>query len=109
MKTLYVRTEYKVYKDCFLRVGRYWSDGSISVTIWNKNDGCIASVTTSLNDHSLREDEAYVDTNNCPWAVLFLERNGFAKRTGIEGRSGYCKYPVMMFNRKKMEEYEEDK
>ncbi len=69
MKTLDVKINYRTYKECFLRVERYWHDGSISLTIWNQNDGCVARVTTCLVDHSLREDEAYVDANNCPWAA----------------------------------------
>ena len=107
MKTLDVKTNYRTYKECFLRVERYWHDGSISLTIWNQNDGCVARVTTCLVDHSLREDEAYVDANNCPWAVAFLEKNGFAKRTGKKRRSGYCEYPLMKFDTTKMLMYEE--
>lgn len=107
MKTLDVKTNYRTYKECFLRVERYWHDGSISLTIWNQNDGCVARVTTCLVDHSLREDEAYVDANNCPWAVAFLEKNGFAKRTGKKRRSGYCEYPLMKFGTTKMLMYEE--
>ena len=41
MKTLDVKTNYRTYKECFLRVERYWHDGSISLTIWNQNDGCL--------------------------------------------------------------------
>lgn len=107
MKTLDVKINYRTYKECFLRVERYWHDGSISLTIWNQNDGCVARVTTCLADHSLREDEAYVDANNCPWAVAFLEKNGFAKRTGKKRRSGYCEYPLMKFDTTKMLMYEE--
>lgn len=32
MKTLDVKTNYRTYKECFLRVERYWHDGSISQT-----------------------------------------------------------------------------
>lgn len=71
-------------------------------------DGPIARVTTCLCDHSLAEDEAYVDTNNCPWAVALLEENGFAERTGRTRRSGYCEYPAMKFDRSKMAEFEEE-
>ena len=63
---------------------------------------------TCLCDHSLAEDEAYVDTNNCPWAVALLEENGFAERTGRTRRSGYCEYPAMKFDRSKMAEFEEE-
>lgn len=52
------------------------------------------------------ENEAYVDTNNCPWVVNFLETKGLAKSTGRMRRSGYCTYPAMKFDREKMEEFE---
>ena len=80
----------------------------VAVEIYNRWDGPIARVTTCLCDHSLAEDEAYVDTNNCPWAVALLEENGFAERTGRTRRSGYCEYPAMKFDRSKMAEFEEE-
>ena len=73
MASLNVKTEYSEYKDCKLRVGKYVEDNSVAVEIYNRWDGPIARVTTCLCDHSLAEDEAYVDTNNCPWAVALLE------------------------------------
>lgn len=94
--------------DCKLRVGKYVEDNSVAVEIYNRWDGPIARVTTCLCDHSLAEDEAYVDTNNCPWAVALLEENGFAERTGRTRRSGYCEYPAMKFDRSKMAEFEEE-
>lgn len=66
MASLNVKTEYSEYKDCKLRVGKYVEDNSVAVEIYNRWDGPIARVTTCLCDHSLSEDEAYVDTNNCP-------------------------------------------
>lgn len=73
MASLNVKTEYSEYKDCKLRVGKYVEDNSVAVEIYNRWDGPIARVTTCLCDHSLAEDEAYVDTTNCPWAVELLE------------------------------------
>ena len=102
MASLNVKTEYSEYKDCKLRVGKYVEDNSVAVEIYNRWDGPIARVTTCLCDHSLAEDEAYVDTNNCPWAVELLEENGFAERTGRTRRSGYCEYPAMKFDRKRL-------
>lgn len=55
---------------------------------------------------ALSENEAYVDTNNCPWVVDFLEAKGLAKSTGRTRRSGYCIYPSMKFDREKMAEFE---
>lgn len=108
MTSLNVKTEYSEYKDCKLRVGKYVEDNGVAVEIYNRWDGPIARVTTCLCDHSLAEDEAHVDTNNCPWAVALLEENGFAERTGRTRRSGYCEYPAMKFERSKMAEFEEE-
>ena len=104
-----VKTEYSKYQDCKLRIGRYVEDNSLAVEIWSRFDGAIAEVTICLCDHSLAEDEAYIDINNCPWAVELLEENGFAERVGRTRISGYCEYPAMKFDRGKMAEFEEER
>ena len=109
MASFDVKTEYSEYKDCKLRVGKYVEDNSVAVEIYNRWDGPIARVTTCLCDHSLAEDEAYVDINNCPWAVALLGR----KRICGENRA-YSEEAVtanirqMKFNRSKMAEFEEE-
>lgn len=109
MRTLNVITSYSIYKNCKLRLGEYISDGSLAVEIYNDQDGEIASLTVYLCDPTLPENVAYVDTNNCPWAVAFLEENGLAEKTGRTKRSGYCVYPAMKFNREKIAQFEEDR
>lgn len=69
MATLDIETSYSAYKNCMLRLGRYMSDGSLAVEIYNMQDGEIARVTVCLRDTTLGENESYVDTNNCPWAT----------------------------------------
>ena len=102
----------KPYMDCHFELGRYIADNSISVLIRNCF-GAIARITVCLGSSStkglnLANDSNFVDTNNCPWVVDFLESNGFGKRTGIFGESGYCEYPLMTFDIKKLQEYSED-
>lgn len=109
MKVFDVKTSYSEYKDCYLKAGKYVEDGSVAVELWNRYDGPIARVTTCLCDPLLDDDESYIDTNNCPWAVKLLEEKGFAKRTGRTRKSGYCEYPAMKFDRDKMREYEEER
>lgn len=87
MASLNVKTEYSEYKDCKLRVGKYVEDNSIAVEIYNRWDGPIARVTTCLCDHSLAEDEAYVDTNNCPWAVVFWKKTDLRREPGVLGEA----------------------
>lgn len=44
---------------------------------------------------SLR-NAAYIDTNNCYFAQQLLEQ-GIAKDTGLKKRSGFCEYPLWVF------------
>lgn len=53
MGFLNVKTNYSVYKNCMLRLGRYMSDGSLAVEIYNRQDGEIARLTTCLCDPTL--------------------------------------------------------
>ena len=41
---------------------------------------------------------AYVNTNNIPEIDRWLEENGIAENTGINTISGFCTYPLMVFN-----------
>lgn len=106
MAVLEVKTNFGVYENCILQVAKYQADNSIAVEIWSCEEGPIARLTVCLDDKSLGKDEAYVDTNNCPWAIDFLKEYGFAEETGKTKASGYCIYPMMKFNRDKMCEYE---
>ena len=106
MAVLEVKTSYATYDDCVLAVGQYQMDGSIAVEIVSKREGPVARLTVCLCDPSLGEDESYIDTNNCPWAVDFLQSKDLAKMAGKTRRSGYCVYPTMKFNRDKLAEFE---
>ena len=44
------------------------------------------------------EQTAYVDTNNIPEIDRWLEENGIAEDTGVRTVSGFCTYPLMVFN-----------
>lgn len=100
---MYVKTSYKKYEGCWLEVCEYQMDGSTAVKIWSPEDGPVATITTCLADPFIEEGESYVDTNNCPWAMKFIERYGLGEMTGETGRSGYCTYPKVRWNREKLE------
>ena len=88
MAFLEVKTKFAVYKDCFLQVARYQADNSRAIELWNREDGPIACITVCIAGSMLAEDEVVLDTNNCPWAVEFVESNDFGKDTGRRVRSG---------------------
>lgn len=106
MASLEVKTSFGVYKNCVLQVAKYQADDSMAIEIWNSEEGPIARITVCLEDKQLGSDEAYVDTNNCPWVLDFLKEYELAEETGVMRSSGYCIYPKMKFNRDKMREYE---
>ena len=58
MASLEVKTEWAVYKDCFLQVARYQADNSRAIDIWNNEDGPIARITVCITGSGLAEDEA---------------------------------------------------
>ena len=99
-----LRTDFGVYEGVYLKIGRYYGDNSVAIQAWNMMDGAIATLTVCLCDKSLQDGEAYIDTNNCPWAVDFIEREGLGKRTGRIGHSGFCSYPVVKFDVQKVME-----
>lgn len=57
---------------------------------------------------------AFVDTNNYPGAIEFIEKYQLGEKTEFEAKSGFCTYPLYLFNAEKlrklcpegMEEYE---
>lgn len=102
-----LKTSYRTYENVFLQVGKYQADDSIAIQAWNQKDGPIATITVCLCDRSLGENEAYIDSNNCPWAVEFIQKYNLGKITGRTGRSGYCTYPVVRFNMEQLTKHKE--
>ena len=46
----------------------------------------------------------YVDINNCPELEDFIVQHGLGEFTGLVGSSGFCSYPLYMFNVEKLRE-----
>ena len=70
--------------------------------------------TVNLGEFIGQKFCTYVDTNNYPDVSAFLEENNIATKTPFKKRSGFCEYPLYMFNpelvaetiaRKDLEEY----
>lgn len=43
------------------------------------------------------KNAAYADTNNCPWIKELVEA-GVVKDTGFTKQSGFCEYPLYLFD-----------
>ena len=47
---------------------------------------------------------AYIDTNNLPEAIQFIEEHNLGEFTNIVGLSGFCEYPLYMFHPDRLRE-----
>lgn len=113
MKTVEIKSAWsdEVYKVFFYR-DSYESNNRLFLGLGCVGEGYCepyADVTVNIPEAFLTgedfEDCAFVDTNNMPNIVSWLESNGFAKRTGMEACSGYCRYPEMKFDFEKIKPY----
>lgn len=43
-------TDFGSYRNIELRAGHYVYDGSLAVYIWDRFEGCVAKITTCLDD-----------------------------------------------------------
>lgn len=103
MKTFEIETPYGKYEGLSLTKGRYQGKAP-AIQIWTDEGELFATPTINLQDNSLAENEAYLDTNNCPWAVEFVENNKLGERTGKTRGKGFCTYPLVRFDMEKLNE-----
>ena len=82
----------------------YARDNSLAVILIDtKVDDIFDCLTVNIAESILLKDnEAFVDTNNNPWATEFIEDNKLGKFTGRYGHSGYCTYPLYQFDLQKL-------
>ena len=100
-----IETEYRTYENVFLRVERYMADSSLCILLYNRDYAVIAKLTTCLDDKNLKDNESYIDTNNCPWAIDFIREYKLGELTGKKRVSGYCTYPVVKFDMDEIQKY----
>ena len=87
-------------------IHRYASNNTLAIELVIDDTGeCFDTLTVNIaGSDSNNEDEAYVDINNCPWALAFIQDNDLGKPTGMYGFSGYCCYPQYKFDLSKLNE-----
>ena len=100
-------TGYGTYDNIFLRSYYYITDYRLCIKAFNHEDGEIATLTKCLCDHDLEDNETYLDTNNCPWVVDFIEQYKIGSLTGEQRKTGYCTYPVAKINMDELKKYME--
>lgn len=87
-----------------------YADGkSLAVLLYTEDGEDYADITVNISETKIwgGDDKAFVDTNNCPWAIDFIEENGIGTPVGHIGHSGFCTYPLYMFNLDKFDKEED--
>ena len=104
---LELKTKFGTTENVTLTVNTYVDNNSLYVGMTTMEDGFpepYCDVTVNLLS-SVPPYCAFVDTNNMPELEDFLVKNKIAEFTGIEQRSGYCSYPLYLFDAEKMREF----
>ena len=109
-KVFTIDTEYGKF-DAILTEERYLNGGALAVEALVVEDGAVvepfATLTVNLDGEAATAQDAeraYLDTNNNPWAPEFVTKNGIARPTVIAARSGFCTYPLFLWDTTKFYE-----
>ena len=89
-----------------LTVNSYNNNRSLYVGLTTTEDGFpepFGNVTVNLTT-SVPAYCAFVDTNNMPELEDFLVKNGIAEFTGLSQQSGFCQFPLYLFDAEKLRE-----
>ena len=82
-----------------LRKAAYRFGNTLAVIMDEVESGDEYGVLTVNLSHEIQDGyAAFVDTNNIPGIVTWLEEQGIARNTGFLGRSGFYTYPLMLFD-----------
>lgn len=101
---LELKTQFGTTENVTLTVNTYVDNNSLYVGMTTMEEGFpepYGDVTVNLLT-SVPPYCAFVDTNNMPELEDFLVKNGIAEFTGLMQRSGYCSYPLYLFDGEKM-------
>lgn len=87
-----------------LEIGYYRKPKRLALQLYVVEDGTLvepyATVSVNLPEENCGEWEFFVDSNNCPWAMDWLMKNGIAEPCYVYGFSGYCCYPMMRLSKR---------
>jgi hypothetical protein len=72
---------------------------NLAVTLADVNTGeALATLTVNLGEFISIRNGTYIDTNNLPHIDRWLEDNGIVWFNGLTMQSGYCTYPMLVFD-----------
>lgn len=103
---LIYHSEYGGDSEIQLEVQQYANNGRIAIFMLTNEEGYpehYGSLTVNI-DAPAPAYCGYLDTNNLSNAEKFVTENGLGEFTGLTGRSGFCVFPLYLFNAEKLRE-----
>lgn len=97
-----LKTEFGNYKVAPV-MHKYQNNNTLAIELELESGEPFSRLTVNLDgNNKLKDNEAFVDTNNCPEAMTFIRENDLGKPSGGLGFSGFCAYPRYEFNLDKL-------
>lgn len=103
---LELKTQFGTTEQVSLEINTYLNNGNMYIGLTSMGDEYpepYGDVTVNLGVE-VPDFCGYVDTNNMPELEQFLIDNDIGEFTGLCQRSGFCVYPLYMFNVDKLRE-----
>ena len=100
-----IKTDFGTYEDISISISKYCKGDRLAIMLNSMNEGPFTSLTVNLPEIVIKENQAFVDTNNCTWAPEFIEQYSLGKATGEYGESGFCRYPLYEFDMDKIQRF----
>lgn len=86
-----------------LEIASYMNNNRMYIGLIDEKGERFADMTVNI-DSPCPDYCGYVDVNNCPELVDFIEKHELGEFTGLMGQSGFCSYPLYLFNVEKLRE-----
>ena len=99
--TSFMQKEYQFRGERYYLVPRFYGNGWLALTLEQVDDrqnSVVLSVNLEEMDALGLPDRTFVDVNNYPDAMEFLQANGLATDSRYKRRSGFVEYPMAMLN-----------
>lgn len=98
-KTMKLSSRYGGEYDVSLEINTYLNNGCMYIGLIEQGEypEPYGDLTVNL-DGKVPDYCGYVDLNNMPELEKFIEDNNLGEFTGLTRRSGFCEYPLYMFN-----------
>lgn len=105
-KTLTLHTQWGTDEAVSLAISTYLNNSGLYIGLVSNADGYEEPYGDMSVNLAYRAPDyyAYVDVNNMPELELFIRDNGLGEFTGLTQGSGFCSYPLYMFDADRLRE-----